>query len=335
MILHLILNSLIVFVWLTLIVEFCLFLFKVKNARVRYICRSLPFLKIPFDILIFMLYGDSLFINLNPLSCQIFVHELISKFLPAQMNLISSSNEHLIIPQYIAMQMPAFYVNCLTVVVIFIAAGGVIRKIYQLISSRRYLKHVLKTATPYSYIISNECLRKHIHGLNAMILVSPEIEIPCAADPRYILLPQNMLDELSREEVEAVIAHELQHLKWKDPLFKFFYSLVCALCWWIPTTWWLKRVIAEQEQASDAGIYHYGIDNCALATAVTKILSKAKNGKCDSTALCFLGSSKSTHIDRLKYILNTQELFTSQRYMPKGIVATIVCLLAFMSLWMC
>ena len=335
MILHLILNSLIVFICLALIIEFFLFSMRIKNSRIRYICRSLPFLKIPFDISIFLFYGDSLFINLNPLSCEIYVFDLISKLLPTQITQISSTNEHLIIPQYIAMLIPSFWLDGLTIMVILIAAGGIIRKLCQLFASRKYLEKVLSSSIPFDGVIINKQLQQHIENSKAIILVSPDIEIPCAADTRYILLPQNKLSELSREELEAVIAHELQHLKWKDPLLNLLYSLVCSLCWWIPTGWWLKRLIAEQEQASDAGIHNYGIDNFALATAVTKILYKAKNIKFNTSAMCFLGSSKSTHVNRIKYILNAHAVSASNRYVLSSVLATILCSISFVSLWMC
>lgn len=334
MILHLILNSLIIFVWMAIAIEFFLYSLKVTNSRIRYICRALPFLKLPFDLLIFMFYGDSLFINLNPLSCEINTYELLSKLFP-QMTQISSLNEHVIIPQYIATQISTFWLDCLTITVILIAIGGTVCKFYKLLLSRKYLKNIIDSSTLFKKIILNKTLQEHLQGCKAEILISADIEIPFAANARYILLPQNMMKELSHEELEAVIAHELQHLRWKDPLCKLVCSIVCSLCWWIPTEWWLKRLIAEQEQASDAGIYHYGIDNYALATAVTKILYKAKNPEFDTTAICLLGSSKSTHLSRLKHILNGDAGTLNKSYVFKGVVAIILCLFTFISLWMC
>lgn len=333
MILHFIFNTFIVFIVLALAVELFLTVFRVKNSRVRYVCRSLPFLKIPFDMIIFLTYGESLLINLNPFSCEIYVYELISKLFSVPM--VLSEGEHLIIPQYIAQQMPPFWLGCLTVAVVLTACAGIGRKMIQLFSSKQHVRHIVSLSEPWKGTITNNQLQEHLLKLNAAILVSQEIEIPFAASPRYILLPESMLEELSQDELESVIAHELQHLRWRDPILKFFCSLTCALCWWIPAGWWLKRLVADQEQASDAGINAYGIDNHALASAIAKILFKAKDVKFDTTAMCLLGSSKSIHVDRLKHVLNEQEILQNSRFAFHTIFAVVLSLLAFMSLWMC
>lgn len=335
MILHLLLNSLIVFIVLALFIEFFLFTMRIRNSRIRYICRFLPFLKIPFDLVVFVFYGNELFINLNPLSCEFYVYESLAKLFPDQIIQSSVTNEHLIIPQYIAKQIAPFWIDCLTVGIVLVATGGIVLKLRQLFVSKRQLDNILRTSVPYIAGRVNQELQRHLHNAKAIILVSSDIEIPCAIGPSYIVLPENTLHELSHEEREAVIAHELQHLRWKDPVCKCICSLICALCWWIPTSWWLKRLIIEQEQASDAGIYKYGIENYALASAITKILYKAKNIKFDTTSVCFLSSSKSTHIDRIKYILSTNKLSMSNHLTLRGVCASILCLLAFMSFWMC
>ena len=334
MILHLMINSLIVFIGLAFFVELLLYVFKIKNSRICYICRTLPFLKIPFDALILGFYGDSLFINLNPLSCEIYVHELLSHFFSNSLQ-ISSAHMHLIIPQYIALQISSFWLNLLTMLVSMMALGGFFLKLRKLVSSRKYLRKIVRDATPYHASIVNPSLRKQLKSSHVRILVSQEIQIPFAANPSYILLPQKMLRKLSNEESEAVIAHELQHLRWKDPLFKFIYSLICSVCWWIPTEWWLNRLIADQELASDAGIDNYDIDSYALASAVTKILHNAKDAQLDTTAICLLGSSKNAHMSRLKYLLDTSAFSLSSHYDVKSIMGAIFGFLAFLSLWMC
>src|SRR5436189_2644348 len=112
MILHLILNSLFVFVLLASTIEFLLFVFQINNLRTRYLCRLLPILKIPFDLLVFTFFDESLWMNLNPFSCEIYVYELLSRFISLPM-LDAVVQTHLIIPQYLAAQMPASWLNLL------------------------------------------------------------------------------------------------------------------------------------------------------------------------------------------------------------------------------
>lgn len=65
MILQVLLNSFLVFFILAFIVEACLFLFRIKNARVRYVCRLVPILKLPFDLLVFAVYGEGSVLTLS------------------------------------------------------------------------------------------------------------------------------------------------------------------------------------------------------------------------------------------------------------------------------
>src|ERR1700722_145167 len=134
MILHFILNSLFVFLILSLLIESFFYLFRIKNARVRYFCRFLPILKLPFDFSVFLFYGESVLINLNPFSCEIYVHELLTQLFGIKE--ISSVQEHLVIPQYIAKQIPSFWLHSLTCVVIVITTVGILRKCIQFLSSK-------------------------------------------------------------------------------------------------------------------------------------------------------------------------------------------------------
>lgn len=328
MILHLILNSILVFFCIALACEFFLYIFNIKNSRVKLICRSLPFLKIPFDILIFLVYGDSLFFNVNPFSCEVFVFELIANYVPLNL----SNENHLVIPQYIAGQIPSFWLMILTIVVCSATVSGIGRKLYLLYLSKKDLKDILQTAMPFQVSVRNDQLKKALRKVQTEILISSQIEIPFAADPCYILIPEKLLNELSQDELEAVIAHELQHIKWMDPLLKFFYSVICSLCWWIPSKKFLNQLIDNQEQASDAGIFNYGIDKFSLANAMTKILRNARSTKCDVMARCFLGSSQNMHVERLQLLLNSDKNKPSHL---KDLLAITLSGVTFLSLWMC
>lgn len=335
MILHLVLNSLLIFLSLAIIIELFLLIFKVHNSRIKYLCRSFPFIKIPFDLLIFVFYGDSLFINLNPFSCDVYVYQILHKLFPSYISVNSTADEHLIIPQYFAAQLSHFWLNCLTVFTLTVAFAGIAYKIIQLAQSKKQIRHLLCSSVPSTKAISNAKLRNDLESLRTKIFVSADIEIPFATHPNYIVLPQTILKELSDEEFEAVIAHELQHLKWKDPLVKLIYSFICSLCWWIPTQWWLTRLIEDQEQASDASVEHYEMDRIALASAIAKVLKKVKQTPVNTTAACLLSSSKLTLASRLTHILNEHTFSLRNRYTVSYVFACLMSFLAFISLWMC
>lgn len=52
---------------------------------------------------------------------------------------------------------------------------------------------------------------------------------------------------------EAVVAHELERIRWKDPYIKICSALFASLLWWIPLKGWLNKIEMDQEEASDRG----------------------------------------------------------------------------------
>lgn len=325
MIFHLILNSLLVFLILALLVETFLFLFKINNARVRYICRLLPVLKLPFDFLVFSLYGDSLFVNLNPFSCEIYLKEFKETILHIDPSIS--------LPQHVASYFKPIFLKLFGLSVGVTSAFFIVKKFMRIVSSRRYMKKALASSTPCDRVISNKIIQDKINRLHVVILLSPEVQSPLAAGNRSILFPKDLVDELSQEEFEAVIAHELEHLRWKDPVIRFVSNIVCSLFWWIPTAWWIKRMEADQELASDLGTPRYGIDPCALGSAFVKAIRQTRIGKGKSAAICPFVSAKNTHAERLENILTLPRKPKGNHF--KTALATAACSTAFLCFWMC
>lgn len=338
MILHLILNSLFVFIILSLFIEFLIFLFQIHNKRIKYICRLLPLIKIPFDILVFTFWGESFFINLNPLSCEIYVYELLSYFvsLPPIDWVI---DQQLIVPQYLAKQLSNTWLNCLTAITLCIAGGGILGRMYQWYSTKKYLKEIFLSATPSTRYINNKILEGDLKRHDVQIFQSTEVKIPFAVCPRFIVTPSELID-FTDDEFAAIIAHELQHLKWKDPLLRSILSFFHSLFWWLPTQRWLNRVVKDQEEASDASMQKYGIENYCLASAIKKTLNNRKKQRNESDfshqllTNCLLGLSNKLLLKRIEILLSTPSPKSSPFYLKEG-AQLIFSFLTFISLWMC
>jgi beta-lactamase regulating signal transducer with metallopeptidase domain len=334
MIFHFVLNSLLVFLVLSLSIEFFLFGFKIYDPRIRYICRLLPILKLPFDLLVFEFFGESFFVNLNPFSCEIYLQEFIVKLLPDAIKTDLEASSHFILPKYLASQIPSILLNTLIYSVVIISIIIVSRKIFLFMISRTYLKEVLSTASPCMRAISNLKLADILHQKNIVILTSDKVGIPFAANLHYILFPKNLIEELSQNEFEAVVVHELEHLRWKDPVLKMLCGFICSLFWWLPSSWWLKRLEEEQEQACDAEMDRYGIDILALASAMVKVVKKAKYLKCPFSAICPFDSPKRSHVKRLENLLNSSQSHKRQ-YTGYSITGVFMCALTFICFWAC
>ena len=67
-----------------------------------------------------------------------------------------------------------------------------------------------------------------------------------------VLLPVRALTGLSVEQLEAVIAHELGHIKRFDVAVNFFQVITESLFFFHPAVWWLnKRIRADREDCCD------------------------------------------------------------------------------------
>jgi beta-lactamase regulating signal transducer with metallopeptidase domain/HEAT repeat protein len=68
-----------------------------------------------------------------------------------------------------------------------------------------------------------------------------------------LVLPAPLMETLDRQQREAVIAHELAHLKRGDHWVRLFELLATAALWWHPLLWLARRGLHEaEEQCCDA-----------------------------------------------------------------------------------
>lgn len=335
MLFHYVLNTFLVFILLAGLVEVFLFLFRPKHARLRYFCRLLPLLKVPFDLLFFEFYGESVLINFNPFSCDVYFQQFLKDNWPKVLDTSITTGTTLIIPEYLAQLLPAVWLNAFLIVVGIASCMAVVRKGYLFFQCKNYFQSVLQSAEPCNRIIYNAALNHRIKQLDVRILTSPEVKMPCAAYLRYILLPDTFADELGQDEFEAVLVHEIEHLRWKDPVLKLCCGFVAAFFWWLPTGRWLQRLEIEQEEACDAEIHRYGIDVQALATALVKTVKNAKYLDCQFSALCPLDSPKTEHFKRLNALLNSEHVFQKGVYSQGCIVAVCLCAAVCMCFWAC
>lgn len=70
-----------------------------------------------------------------------------------------------------------------------------------------------------------------------------------------LLLPEGILERLSPEQLSAIVAHEMCHVRRRDNLTYLAHMLVEALFWFYPPVWWIgKRLIEERERACDEAV---------------------------------------------------------------------------------
>ena len=85
-----------------------------------------------------------------------------------------------------------------------------------------------------------------------------------------LVLPARLLTELSDDERDALLAHELAHVRRRDHWVRFVELAATALFWWYPVAWWARRALRRAEERccdewvlrvlpSSAGAYANGL----------------------------------------------------------------------------
>jgi beta-lactamase regulating signal transducer with metallopeptidase domain len=87
-----------------------------------------------------------------------------------------------------------------------------------------------------------------------------------------ILLPASAFTGLTPQQLEAILAHELAHVRRHDYLVNLLQTAVETLLFYHPAVWWVSRQIrSEREQACDDMVVSVTGDVLTYARALTKV----------------------------------------------------------------
>ena len=120
-----------------------------------------------------------------------------------------------------------------------------------------------------------------------------------------IYIPQALQESLSSKELLAIVAHEQEHIRYKDTLFRPVLLGICWLFWWVPTSKLLGKIEEGQEIASDLQCRRYGVDPQDLASALCKTVRFMQGSRC-SLPCHYL--AKKAVLQRVQFLLEGKEL---------------------------
>lgn len=87
-----------------------------------------------------------------------------------------------------------------------------------------------------------------------------------------LLVPHTIQDHLTTAQMEAVLAHELCHVRRRDNLAAAIHIAVETIFWFHPLVWWIGgRLIEERERACDEEVLRLGTEPELYAGAILKI----------------------------------------------------------------
>jgi uncharacterized protein (TIGR03435 family) len=87
-----------------------------------------------------------------------------------------------------------------------------------------------------------------------------------------LILPEDIADRLTADELDAVLTHEMCHVRRRDNLTAGLHLCVESLFWFHPLVWWIKaRLLHEQERACDEEVIRLGGNRGAYAETILKV----------------------------------------------------------------
>jgi bla regulator protein BlaR1 len=115
-----------------------------------------------------------------------------------------------------------------------------------------------------------------------------------------LLLPAGIVERLTPPQLEAVLAHELCHVRRRDNLFASLHMIVEAVFWFHPLVWWIgARLVEERERACDEEVLSLG----SLAHVYAEAILNVCKMYVESPLVCVSGVTGSNLKKRIEVIM--------------------------------
>jgi TPR repeat protein/beta-lactamase regulating signal transducer with metallopeptidase domain len=87
-----------------------------------------------------------------------------------------------------------------------------------------------------------------------------------------LVLPEGIVASLTRQQLDAILAHELAHWRRHDNLSAALHMIVEGLFWFHPLVWWIgRRLVVERERACDEAVIQSRCERKAYAEAILTV----------------------------------------------------------------
>jgi uncharacterized protein (TIGR03435 family) len=155
-----------------------------------------------------------------------------------------------------------------------ITDGPVLHMLQRLDSDRRRLR----------LVSSNQAVEPGVFGIVRPVLI----------------WPRGIEDRLSDEQIEAILAHEIAHVRRRDNLTAAIHMAVGAAFWFHPLVWWIgARLVDERERACDEDVVRRGTAPDVYAESILRTVQFYV----ESPLVCVAGVTGSDLKKRVEYIM--------------------------------
>jgi bla regulator protein BlaR1 len=193
------------------------------------------------------------------------------------------------------------------ITILYIA--GLLFNATRLILSRKKInaiRKVLSIDIALQYKVSKFAEQLKI-GKSVKVGLSKLVDVPCMVGyfKPAILLPFSMATFLSASEIEAILLHELAHIKRNDYLINLLQQVISILLFFNPCTQLINRIINEErENSCDDMVVNTTSDALMYAKALLKLEQSREN----ELQLAMAAIGKKHHLlNRIERIMKTKK----------------------------
>ena len=144
-----------------------------------------------------------------------------------------------------------------------------------------------------------------------------------------VLLPVAALSNLSTQQVEAILLHELSHIRRYDYLVNFLVSIISTFLYFNPfVKQFIRTIEEERENCCDQLVLQYGYDKVGYASALLTLekLSITKH------ALALGAAGKNYLLNRIEKIVGMEQKKRFKKSQFAGLFAALLCIVVFNSI---
>jgi beta-lactamase regulating signal transducer with metallopeptidase domain len=196
----------------------------------------------------------------------------------------------------------------------WIAAGwifGMALLLFKTVGGVVQVKRLKRKATTYCETHSTESfqgLAVQAKMAGVPILKSNLVSVPTVAGwlKPVVLLPKDILEKLDRPMLDALVAHELAHIRRQDSIMNLLQTVIEDMLFFHPAMWWVSRCVrAEREACCDDD----AVSICGDALVYMRALSKAEQFR---SSLPVMALSSSPLLQRIRRLTEMRISKTNQ-----------------------
>jgi len=136
-----------------------------------------------------------------------------------------------------------------------------------------------------------------------------------------LMWPSRLGEHLSRAQIEAILMHELTHVRRRDNLAAVVHMLAQAVFWFHPIVWWIgARLVNERECACDEAVLGGGSEREAYAESILTTCRLFT----ESPLACVSGVTGANLKKRIEHIM-LNDIRSRLEPWKKGLLAAAAC----------